>query len=123
MRLERLAKLLRERRHCLPLGGKDTGVHLFVSFRKTRWQRLGHRTTIAFQPWPAFDESKLARATMVLGVQVSGKLRSQIEVASDADEASILAAAKADDKVKTFIDGKAIKKEIYVKGRLVNLVV
>jgi leucyl-tRNA synthetase len=87
------------------------------------WQRLGHRGTIAYAPWPAFDEAKLARDTMVIGVQISGKLRGQIEVPADATEATILAAAKADEKVQPFIAGKAIKREIYVKGRLVNLVV
>ena len=87
------------------------------------WQRLGHTDTIAYAPWPAHDESKLARDVMVIAVQVMGKLRGQIEVALDATEASILAAAKADDKVQQFLEGKPIKREIYVKGRLVNLVV
>ncbi len=87
------------------------------------WQRLGHTTTITFEPWPAHDEAKLARDVMVIAVQVMGKLRGQIEVAPDATEASILAAAKADDKVQQFLEGKPIKREIYVKGRLVNLVV
>ena len=87
------------------------------------WQRLGHRDTITFAPWPAHDEAKLARDTMVIGIQVSGKLRSQIEVPVDATEQTILAAAKADDKVQPFLAGKPIKREIYVKGRLVNLVV
>ncbi|MGE5185545.1 MAG: leucine--tRNA ligase, partial [Acidobacteriota bacterium] len=87
------------------------------------WQRLGHTQSIAYEPWPAHDEAKLARDTMVIAVQVSGKLRSQIEVPLDASEAAILAAAKADDKVQAFLAGKAIKREIYVKGRLVNLVV
>jgi leucyl-tRNA synthetase len=87
------------------------------------WQRLGHTTSIAYEPWPAYEEGKLARDTMVIGIQVSGKLRSQIEVSADASEAVIVAAAKADAKVQPFLAGKAIKKEIYVKGRLVNLVV
>ena len=87
------------------------------------WQRLGHRTTITYQPWPRHDETKLARDTMVIAIQISGKLRGQIEVPQDASEATILAAAKADDKVQSYIAGKAIKREIYVKGRLVNLVV
>ena len=87
------------------------------------WQRLGHTASITYEPWPAFDEAKLARDVMVIAVQVMGKLRSQIEVALDATEASILAAAKADDKVQPFLEGKPIKREIYVKGRLVNLVV
>ena len=87
------------------------------------WQRLGHTTTIAYEPWPAHDEAKLARDVMVIAVQVMGKLRGQIEVPQDATEATILAAAKADDKVQQFLAGKPIKREIYVKGRLVNLVV
>jgi leucyl-tRNA synthetase len=87
------------------------------------WQRLGHRSSIAYAAWPQHDESKLARDTMVIGIQVSGKLRGQIEVPVDATEQTILAAAKADEKVQAFIAGKDIKREIYVKGRLVNLVV
>ncbi len=87
------------------------------------WQRLGHRGSVTYQPWPVHDEAKLARDTMVLGIQVGGKLRGQIEVPVDATEATILATAKADAKVAPFLDGKQIKKEIYVKGRLVNLVV
>jgi len=87
------------------------------------WQRLGHRSTIAYQPWPAFDEAKIALDVIPIAVQVNGKVRSQIEMPADAAEAVVIAAAKADDKVQAFIAGKAIKREIYVKGRLVNLVV
>ncbi|HEX8107607.1 MAG TPA: class I tRNA ligase family protein, partial [Kofleriaceae bacterium] len=87
------------------------------------WQRLGHTTSVAHAPWPAHDEAKLARDTMVIAVQVGGKLRGQIEVAPDAAEPDILAAAQADPKVQSFVAGKPIKKAIYVKGRLVNLVV
>ena len=60
---------------------------------------------------------------MIIAVQVSGKLRGEIEVPLDATESSILSLAKADDKVQLFLAGKPIKREIYVKGRLVNLVV
>ena len=87
------------------------------------WQRLGHTHTIAYEPWPAHDEAKLARDTMVIAVQVGGKLRGQIEVAPDTAEPAILAAAQADAKVQSFLAGKPVKKVIYVKGRLVNLVV
>ena len=87
------------------------------------WQRLGHASTIAFEPWPAHDDAKLARDTMVIGIQVAGRLRGQIEVPVDATEAAIVAAAKVDDAVKPHLAGKPIKREIYVKGRLVNLVV
>ena len=87
------------------------------------WQRLGHTRTIAFEPWPAFDEAKLVRDVMKLAVQVNGKARSEIEVPLDATQETIIAAARADAKVQPFIAGKTIKREIYVAGRLVNLVV
>jgi leucyl-tRNA synthetase len=87
------------------------------------WQRLGHTGTITFEPWPAYDEAKLARATITIAVQVNGKLRGQIEVSPDAAEDAIKSAARADEKVVPFLEGKPIKREIYVKGKLVNLVV
>src|SRR5262249_37765732 len=71
------------------------------------WQRLGHTETIAYAAWPAHDESKLARDTMLIGIQVSGKLRSQVEVPVEATEQMIVEAAKADAKVQPFIAGKA----------------
>jgi len=86
------------------------------------WQRLGYRSTIAYEPWPAYDEAKLARDTLVLVVQVNGKVRGQIEVSPEASDAAILTAARADRNVQSFLAGKQITREIYVKGRLVNLV-
>jgi leucyl-tRNA synthetase len=87
------------------------------------WERLGHTESIAYAPWPAWDEAKLARDELTIAVQVGGKLRGEVIVPADAAEATIIAAAKADPKVAELIAGKAIKREIYVKGRLVNLVV
>ncbi len=87
------------------------------------WSRLGHAESLTYAPWPVFDEAKLKRDTMTIAVQVAGKLRGTIEVAADASEADILAAAKAEPKVIEFIAGRPLKRELYVKGRLVNLVV
>ncbi|WP_029408158.1 leucine--tRNA ligase [Thiomicrorhabdus sp. Milos-T2] len=87
------------------------------------WNTLGHDASIVDIQWPEVDESALVKSEIELMVQVNGKLRGKIEVAVDADKDSILAAAKADDAVLKFIDGKDIVKEIVVPGRLVNLVV
>ncbi|HVV84755.1 MAG TPA: leucine--tRNA ligase [Kofleriaceae bacterium] len=87
------------------------------------WQRLGHAESITYAPWPAFDEAKLRRDTMTIAVQVAGKLRGTVEVPTDASQDAILAAAKADPKVQEFLAGKPLRREIYVPGRLVNLVV
>jgi len=87
------------------------------------WQRLGHKESVTYAPWPKLDEAKLRRDTMQIAVQINGKLRATIEVSSDASEADVLAAARADAKVVEHLAGKPTKREIYVKGRLVNLVV
>ena len=87
------------------------------------WARLGHAQSLAYEAWPAYDDAKLKRDVLTIAVQVAGKLRGTIEVAADAAEADILAAAKLEPKVVEFLAGKPIKREVYVKGRLVNLVV
>jgi leucyl-tRNA synthetase len=86
------------------------------------WERLGHQESLAYAPWPAFDEAKLKTDTITLAVQVSGKMRGTIEVAPDISEADAIAAAKNADTVRKFLEGKTIRREIYVAGRLVNIV-
>lgn len=87
------------------------------------WHQLGNKDTIHIGHWPEYDEKYLVEDNMTIAVQVNGKLRATIEVAADSSEADILAKAKEDSKVRANIEGKSIKKEIYVKGRLVSLVV
>ena len=87
------------------------------------WEALGHTTTIVAARWPSFDPALLVEDTVVVAVQVNGKVRGRIEVARDAAEADVLAAALADDAVKSYVDGKPIRRRVVVPGRLVNLVV
>ena len=87
------------------------------------WQLMGHENTIAFESWPAYDESKCAEQTFEIALQVNGKIRSRISVAADITAADALAAAKADEKVAPLLEGMQIIKELYVPGKLVNLVV
>jgi leucyl-tRNA synthetase len=75
------------------------------------------------QPWPEAEPELLERETYMLVVQVNGKLRDRIEVASDTAEAELVNLAKGSENVQRHLDGKAIVKEIVVPGRLVNLVV
>ncbi|MDE6150320.1 MAG: leucine--tRNA ligase, partial [Ruminococcus sp.] len=86
------------------------------------WNLLGHKDTIAFEKWPEYDESKTIDNTIEIAVQVNGKIKCKLNVPSDIEQADVIATAKADDKVKEAIAGKNIVKEIYVKGRLVNIV-
>lgn len=87
------------------------------------WSRLGHETSLAHAAWPAYDEAKLAVDTITLAVQVNGKLRGTIEVPAGVAKDDAIATAKQNEKVASFIEGKTIRREIYVPGRLVNVVV
>ena len=86
------------------------------------WHELGHEDTIHVDHWPQWDDSKLVSNTMTLAVQVNGKLRSEIIVSADATEESIKAAALSGENVKKHLPGEP-KKVIYVKRRLVSVVV
>ncbi len=87
------------------------------------WSRLGHGSTLAYEPWPTYDEAMLVEDTIEIPVQVNGKLRGVIRVAAGADKDTILAAAKADPKVVPHLEGKTIVKEVFVPGKLAGLVV
>lgn len=87
------------------------------------WQRLGHEESLARAPWPTYDPSMLVEETVELPVQVNGKLKSKVTIASDADEETAKAAALADERVIASMAGKAIRKFILVKGKMINIVV
>ena len=90
------------------------------------WELLGFAEKtgkMAMQmAWPKYDEAKTVDATREMAVQVNGKLRSTIIVASDADEETVIAAACADEKIKRHMEGMQIVKTIVVKNKLVNLI-
>lgn len=86
------------------------------------WSILGHDKTIAYESWPVYDEKELAVDEIEIAVQINGKLRGKIMVGVDEEQDSALAKAKEQPDVKSFLEGKTIVKEIYVKGRIVNIV-
>jgi len=73
--------------------------------------------------WPSFDEKAMERDSIDMVVQVNGKVRARINVAADADKAVIVQLALAESNVQKHMEGKAVRKEIVVPGKLVNLVV
>ena len=87
------------------------------------WRHLGHDHAVIDSPWPQVDEEALVQDSVELVVQVNGKLRARIEVASDADRDSIEQTAREHDNVQKFTDGKTVRKIIVVPGKLVNIVV
>ena len=89
------------------------------------WEKLGHShdEQLAYYPWPKYEEAKCVESTVEIAVQVNGKVKARLKVAADIDAAAAIAAAKADPAVAAALEGKQVVKEIYVKGRLVNLAV
>ena len=89
------------------------------------WEKLGHahNEQLAYYPWPKYDEAKCVEAMVEIAVQVNGKVRARLKVPADITAEDAIAAAKAEPAVADALAGKTIVKEIYVKGRLVNLAV
>jgi len=87
------------------------------------WRALGHAETLAYEPWPTFEEALTREAEIEVPVQVNGKLRSKITVPADIDEENLRAAALADEKIRGLLEGKQVRKVIVVPGKLVNIVV
>ena len=84
---------------------------------------LGNTDILSLAAWPTYDEAKTKDDTIEIAVQICGKLRGTVVVAAGATRGEMIDAAKADEKIKPFIDGKTTIKEIAVPGKLVNIVV
>lgn len=87
------------------------------------WSQIGHQHSIHKSSWPEYDEQYLASDTMTIVVQINGKVRAQLTVAANASEETIIAAARADQKVQAHLNGQEPKKTIYIVGKLLSLVV
>lgn len=87
------------------------------------WSKFGHDESISYAKWPTYDESKLVSDTVEIIVQVNGKLRDKLEVATDTGKAKLEELARNDEKVQKFIDGKNIVKVIVIPNKIVNIVV
>jgi len=88
------------------------------------WSRLGHEGSNAYAAWPVADESYLVEDSVTLAVQVNGKMRGKVEMTVDATQEEAMAAAMAQEVIAKFVlDPSAIKKIIYVPGKILNVVV
>jgi leucyl-tRNA synthetase len=87
------------------------------------WNQLGHKNSIHMADWPIWDEQYLIEDTLTIAVQVNGKVRGEITVASDASEAQIIAAAHTSEKIEAYLADKTIHKTIYVPKKIISFVV
>ena len=86
------------------------------------WEMAGYGGQVSQQPWPVYDESKTVTATTQMAVQVSGKVKANIVVPTDASDEEIVKTALAEPKIVKLAEGKELVKSVVVKGRLVSLI-
>ncbi len=86
------------------------------------WQQLGNEPSVNVGHWPKWDDKLAQEETVILAVQINGKVRAEIQVPAGIAEAEAIATAKNDPKVAELIKGLTVKKAIYVPGRLISLV-
>ncbi|MCB1158238.1 MAG: leucine--tRNA ligase [Leptospiraceae bacterium] len=87
------------------------------------WSKLGHKQSLAYEPYPSYDPKYLVDDTITIVVQVNGKLRGEFQAEKGVAKDKAISLAKAQEKVQKFLEGKTIRKEIFVPDKIVNLVV
>ncbi len=87
------------------------------------WEILGHSQSLAYEPWPAYDESCTRKASIEVPLQINGRLRAKVNIAPDATAEELEQAARNHEKIHELLEGKQIVKAIVVPGRMVNFVV
>ncbi len=86
------------------------------------WNRLGHNNTITYETWPSYDETKVVDDTINLPIQINGKVKTTILVPKDSSEEYIKELIHNNDTICRNLTGKTIRKEIYVKNKIYNIV-
>ena len=87
------------------------------------WSLFSHTNSAAYETWPAFDEALTRADEIEVPVQINGKLRGKITVPADTDGDTLQATALGDERIRSLLEGKQIRKVIVVPGKLVNIVV
>ena len=92
-------------------------------FAAELWESLGHAESVETAGWPSFDPDAAVDEELLVVIQVNGKLRGRLTVSASASEEQVRQAALGDDRVQGYLEGKTVRKVIYVPGKLVNIVV
>ena len=87
------------------------------------WQKLGKEDPLIYASWPNYDENILKRKEIEIIIQINGKLRGKLNIDVDSKQKELESMVMSNDKIIKFLDGKSVKKFIYVKGKLINVVI
>ncbi|MDO4594195.1 MAG: leucine--tRNA ligase [Tissierellia bacterium] len=127
--ISQLMTLLNEMRSQGEITKKDFKTYLILlnpicpHITEELWQMAGFDGYIHQASWPEYDESKLSYDTFEMPVQVNGKVRATVKMGKDSDQEDAVSKAEADENIQKYLDGKEIKKVIYVAGKILNFVV
>lgn len=119
-----------------PTSGTDSAFNKYITskivqviaplaphFAEEAWEMFGHKESILKSSWPKYDPKAISFDTVVVAIQINGKVRDEIEIDRSADEEAVKAIAMSREKVLKNIEGKTVVKIIYVKGKLLSIVV
>jgi len=105
----------------------DTFLKLLAPFAphmaEELWRMRAHKTSIHLEKWPKYNPKRIASSVATIAIQVNGKVRGTVSVSADAHESQVVAAAQADESVRRHLEGKIIRRTIYVPGKVLNIVV
>ncbi|MEC7799612.1 MAG: leucine--tRNA ligase [Candidatus Neomarinimicrobiota bacterium] len=92
-------------------------------FSQELWELMGESSELTYEDWPKYDKSFILQDEITIAVQLNGKRRSEINISKDEDESSVLDKARSDERIAAFIGDMEVVKEIYIKDKIVNLVI
>ncbi len=87
------------------------------------WEAAGFEGDMTYAPWPQYDEAKTKASEVEIAVQVLGKIKGRVMIPAEADQDAVLEIVRADEKIGALLEGKSVIKVIYVKGKLINLII
>ncbi len=87
------------------------------------WELTGESSELTFEEWPTYDKELIVSDEIIIPIQINGKRRSEIAIAVEQSETEVIEKAKADDKIASYLNNTTIIKEIYVKGKILNIVI
>ena len=87
------------------------------------WQKTGEKESLAYHPWPSYEEKYLVQESYILPVQINGKVRLQLKAQLGESEESLLQKIKQEEKLEKYLKGEEIKKIIFVPNKIMNLVI
>ena len=87
------------------------------------WELIGETNELTYQGWPDYDKDIVISDEIVIPIQINGKRRSEILISANESESEVISKAKSDDKIASYLKNTTIIKEIYIKGKILNIVI